>query len=309
MAKDPAFLFYPNDWLGGTMGMTFEEKGAYMDLLMMQFNRGRLSQNHIIRLIGEDLWREILPKFTQDQSGLFYNIRLEEEQNKRQKYTESRRNNRNSNQFNRGASVDASNSDDNITNIYIIKDVDSGNIKIGASVNPKNRLSTIRSRQNKNVELVAVAENCTLGEEKQIHKHFHEYNISGDWFCVDEKDVIKYITTHITTHMSTHMSTHMENENENVNKDNKEGKKQKIINPELKEVVEYFRDNGYTSDSAKKAFEYYSVADWHDSKGSKVKNWKQKMRGVWFKPENKEVKKPKLFNDDDDSFIPTGKSI
>ena len=27
MAKDPAFLFYPGDWLGGTMGMTLEEKG------------------------------------------------------------------------------------------------------------------------------------------------------------------------------------------------------------------------------------------------------------------------------------------
>jgi len=26
MSKDPAFLFYPNDYIGGTMGMTFEEK-------------------------------------------------------------------------------------------------------------------------------------------------------------------------------------------------------------------------------------------------------------------------------------------
>jgi len=38
MAKDPAFLFYPNDYIGGTMGMTFEEKGAYIELLMLQFN-------------------------------------------------------------------------------------------------------------------------------------------------------------------------------------------------------------------------------------------------------------------------------
>ena len=28
MAKDPAFLFYPNDWLGGTIGMSFEEVRA-----------------------------------------------------------------------------------------------------------------------------------------------------------------------------------------------------------------------------------------------------------------------------------------
>jgi uncharacterized protein YdaU (DUF1376 family) len=39
MAKDPAFLFYPTDWLGGTMGMTFEQKGAYMNFLMLQFNK------------------------------------------------------------------------------------------------------------------------------------------------------------------------------------------------------------------------------------------------------------------------------
>ena len=44
MGKDPAFLFYPNDWLGGTMGMTFEQKGAYMELLMMQFNQGQFTE-------------------------------------------------------------------------------------------------------------------------------------------------------------------------------------------------------------------------------------------------------------------------
>lgn len=210
MAKDPAFLFYPNDWLGGTMGMTFEEKGAYMDLLMMQFNRGHMTSHMIGQVVGQ-IWDNIKHKFTKDDEGLWFNERLDIEKNKRKAYVDSRKNN-----------------------------------KIGKNQHTKKR---------------------------------------------------------------GHMTSHMENVNENENKDNKEGKKQKIINPELKEVVEYFRDNGYTSDSAKKAFEYYSVADWHDSKGSKVKNWKQKMRGVWFKPENKEVKKPKLFNDDDDSFIPTGKSI
>ena len=43
MGKDPAFLFYPGDYLSGTMGMTFEEKGAYVELLMMQFNRGHVT--------------------------------------------------------------------------------------------------------------------------------------------------------------------------------------------------------------------------------------------------------------------------
>ena len=32
---------------------------------------------------------------------------------------------------------------------------------------------------------------------------------------------------------------------------------------------------------------YYNDADWFDSKGNPVLNWKQKMRSVWFKNEYK----------------------
>jgi uncharacterized protein YdaU (DUF1376 family) len=93
MAKDPAFLFYPNDWLGGTMGMTFEEKGAYMELLMLQFNRGHMTKDMIGRTVGQ-LWVNIQDKFVEDKDGCFYNVRLEEEKNKRKAFSESRRNNR-----------------------------------------------------------------------------------------------------------------------------------------------------------------------------------------------------------------------
>lgn len=93
MAKDPAFLFYPNDWLGGTMGMTFEEKGAYMELLMLQFNRGHMTKDMIGRTVGQ-LWVNIKDKFKEDSDGCFYNERLEDEKNKRKAFSESRRNNR-----------------------------------------------------------------------------------------------------------------------------------------------------------------------------------------------------------------------
>lgn len=52
-------------------------------------------------------------------------------------------------------------------------------------------------------------------------------------------------------------------------------------------VVEYFIENGYREDVARKAFRYYSEANWHDSSGKKIRNWKQKMQSVWFKDENK----------------------
>lgn len=90
--KDPAFLFYPNDWIGGTMGMTFEEKGAYMEVLMLQFNRGHMTTHMIGQLIGQ-LWLNVEAKFRQDDEGLWYNERLEEEQEKRQSFTKSRNNN------------------------------------------------------------------------------------------------------------------------------------------------------------------------------------------------------------------------
>jgi len=93
MSKDPAFLFYPNDWIGGTMGMSFEEKGAYIELLMMQFNRGHMTE-HMIGLTIGHLFGQIKDKFTQDKDGLWYNERLDEEKEKRKKFVESRHNNK-----------------------------------------------------------------------------------------------------------------------------------------------------------------------------------------------------------------------
>ena len=92
MAKDPAFLFYPGDYVSGTMGMTFEEKGAYMDLLMLQFNRGHMNTHMIQHTVGH-LWEQVKCKFIQDDEGLWYNVRLDIEKEKRKTFTESRRNN------------------------------------------------------------------------------------------------------------------------------------------------------------------------------------------------------------------------
>lgn len=94
--KDPAFLFYPNDYLGGTMGMTFEQKGAYIELLMTQFNRGHMTSHMIGQVLGQNggqVWETIKDKFQIDADGKYFNIRLEDEQNKRKAFTDSRRNN------------------------------------------------------------------------------------------------------------------------------------------------------------------------------------------------------------------------
>jgi len=61
----------------------------------------------------------------------------------------------------------------------------------------------------------------------------------------------------------------------------------KFIPPEIQDVISYFLKNGYSTETAKKAFNYYSTANWKDSRGNQVRNWKQKMIAVWFKDENK----------------------
>jgi hypothetical protein len=73
----------------------------------------------------------------------------------------------------------------------------------------------------------------------------------------------------------------------NTIKESKVKEKKLIYTPTIDEVELYFKDNGYTRDSAIKAFHYYQENNWKDSRNNQVKNWKQKMQGVWFKEENK----------------------
>lgn len=95
MAKDPAFLFYPADFISGTQYFTLEEKGAYIQLLLLQFNEGKLTEFLIRRSLGdayERTWEVLKHKFI-FKGGYYWNERLELEKQKRAKFTESRRNN------------------------------------------------------------------------------------------------------------------------------------------------------------------------------------------------------------------------
>lgn len=83
MAKDPAFLFYPSDFLTGTMFMTSEQIGIYIRLLCSQHQHGgvidKISFNS---LVGNN--EIIKSKFTEIDLG-FYNERLANEMEKRNK--------------------------------------------------------------------------------------------------------------------------------------------------------------------------------------------------------------------------------
>ena len=93
--------------------------------------------------------------------------------------------------------------------------------------------------------------------------------------------------------------------NDNVIKEKKE--KTKVFSaPTFDEAKKYFNENGYSDAAAQTFVKYYDAGDWTDSKGNKVKNWKQKAQSVWFKDENKIVEAKKQSDEIklNDYFIP-----
>ena len=83
MAKDPAILFYTQDFITGTMFFSFEQKGKYISLLCAQHQHGGLiNKNDFNSLVGDDI--ALRSKFIETEDG-FFNERLMKEMNKRSK--------------------------------------------------------------------------------------------------------------------------------------------------------------------------------------------------------------------------------
>ena len=92
MAKDPAFLFYSQDFIVGTNTMNFEDRGKYITILAQMHQQGRLDEETISFLVGS-ISVKLKNKFLIDNNGLWYNERLEEEAIKRSAFIDSRREN------------------------------------------------------------------------------------------------------------------------------------------------------------------------------------------------------------------------
>jgi uncharacterized protein YdaU (DUF1376 family) len=180
VSKDPAFLFYTQDFLTGTTLMTDEQVGKYIRLLCLQHQTGHLEERHMLN-ICKTYDKDIFSKFIRDSEGRYFHERLEKEIVRRVSYCESRR---------------------------------------------KNKLA-----------------------EKTYDKHMETETILKD------KKIVKR-------------------------------KRKSFIPPTLEEVISYFEKNGYKQEVARRAWMGYNEANWHDTKGDPVLNWKQKMINVWFKPEN-----------------------
>lgn len=270
MGKDPAVLFYTADFLAGTMFMRNEQVGKYIKLLCMQHQQGHLREEDMLDMCGSYDER-IFSKFVKDEQGLYYNERMEEESIKRRKFTESRRNNR--------SKVDNDN-----TCVYLIFDPISRNTKIGSSNNPERRLVELKN-QNKNdfLYIIAFARGVPQTLEKELHDLYKSKNVVNEWYFLTENEISQIISSnHMIVTSKNHMISHMENENEIVNEDNNENIKKVIkrvkkpfIPPTFEEVLSYAMEKN-REDLAQNFFDYFDAGDWVDSKGQKVRNWKQK---------------------------------
>lgn len=77
------------------MGMTFEQKGAYLELLLFQFNNGKFTEAQaklVLSICSASAVHVVLQKFDTDGT-FFWKQRLTDEMDKRRNFSESRRNN------------------------------------------------------------------------------------------------------------------------------------------------------------------------------------------------------------------------
>jgi len=210
MSKDPAFLFYPNDYLGGTMGFNLEQHGAYLLLLIYQFNNGSFSVETACQIVGTQVFESIRHKFTEN-NGCICNARLMQEIEKRKSFTESRRN--------------------NAKKGWKTKKTDAYAMQVHSICND---YALHMGNENENENRIAIEKGGCKGEKQVVPKKA----------------------------------------------------KKEFTPPTMEEFTAYCTEYGYSGVS-NRAYRGYCAADWHDSTGKKIINWKQKLQHVWFRPENK----------------------
>jgi uncharacterized protein YdaU (DUF1376 family) len=91
--RAPAFQFYADDFLAGTLEMSQAEVGAYIRLLCHQWNRGSIpvEPEKQQRLAGGNVSVDVLAKFDQGEDGLLRNQRLESVRTGRNAFTQQQR--------------------------------------------------------------------------------------------------------------------------------------------------------------------------------------------------------------------------
>lgn len=78
MAKDPAVLFYYQDFLVGTQFMSDKEVGQYIRILCNQADKGHLTKKQVLSICRASAFpKSVLEKLVVDEKGFYdYEIKL-----------------------------------------------------------------------------------------------------------------------------------------------------------------------------------------------------------------------------------------
>lgn len=79
--------------------------------------------------------------------------------------------------------------------LYIIKNMYSGNIKIGVGSDPIHRLKQLQTGSDSELSLVYTSFVCSnaFNLETDVHKHYKNNHVRGEWFNIDENEVISFL--------------------------------------------------------------------------------------------------------------------
>lgn len=193
--KLPAFQFYPADWRKdpGIQALSFHDRGVWFEMLCLMHEssqRGYLTLNGkpmtrlvMARILGltEDELEQTLQNLidtgvasVDEDTGAIFNRRMVRDQEIREIRREA---------GSKGGNPNLKEENNKPGYVYAMKRSD-GMVKIGAAVNPKNRLSQIKQRtHDKDIELLATMEVEDMGAtELALHEQFNKYNHQGEWF-------------------------------------------------------------------------------------------------------------------------------
>ena len=179
--KDPAFLFYSNDFLSGTMLMTNEQIGQYIKLLCLQHQKGRLKEKDMLN-ICKTHDEDIFSKFKKDENGNYYNQRLEDEILRRKKYSESRRKNRKNKVLEEVAVEEEKTYEKDMLNICKTYDEDMKNICNSYEKHMETETETITKNKNININNNINKKNI----KEKLQKKFIECTASTNLNAINE---------------------------------------------------------------------------------------------------------------------------
>ena len=175
--RSPSFKFYPDNFMGATQLWTDAQVGKYMRLLCLQYQYRRISEEDMLA-VCKKYDKRIFDKFVIDESGLYYNERLEYELTKSNKYSESRSKNR----------TKSKTCDKDMKNICKTYDEDMKNIpeyiyedEIDIDNNTKNKVpyKKILEKYNSSCGSLAKIKNISGDRQTHVEARVKEYGLES----------------------------------------------------------------------------------------------------------------------------------